>query len=406
MAALVTPRTLKGFRDFFPQEVIKRNYLKQKIVEVFTLYGFEPIETPLLEYLDTFKGNIGEDEKLFFHFLDHGNRAVALRYDQTVPTCRFIAEHRDEIQFPFKRYQIQPVYRAEKPQKGRYREFVQCDADIFGVKGPEADAELIALTIDIYTHLGFKDFVVKINDRALFRKIAYPVIVAIDKLAKIGRSGVIEEIVAKGYSHSEAKNMLDEVLRMQPNDTLNTIFSYLKNAGFSQDHYQFDPSLARSFSYSTGPIWEVTIAGFDQGSVLGGERFDKLVGRFQKEDIPGTGFGLGFPRTFEAMEQFGLFPASLHSVPRVMVSIFSPLYVSSSVRVASQLRESSIATEVYPDTTHDLSRQLKYAVKKGIEYVIIIGEEEEKSHAVTVKELATRTQHSVQHNKLVEFFLK
>ncbi len=404
MAALVTPRTLKGFRDFFPQDVIKRNYLKQKIVEMFTLYGFEPIETPLLEYLETFRGNIGEDEKLFFHFLDNGNRPVALRYDQTVPTCRFIAEHRDKIKFPFKRYQIQPVYRAEKPQKGRYREFVQCDADIFGVVGPEADAQLIALTIDIYTHLGFKDFVVKVNDRSLFKGIDYPVIVAIDKLAKIGTEGVIEEIHTKGYSLIEAKNMLDRVLNAQPNDTLNSIFSYLRAAGFAQDRSVFDPSLARSFSYSTGPIWEVVIAHFEQGSVLGGERFDKLIGRFQKEDIPGTGFALGFPRTYEAMEQFGLFPESLHLAPRVMVSIFSPSYLSSSVRVASLLRKSSIATEIYSDATHDLSKQLKYAVKRDIEYVIIIGEEEEKSHTVTIKELATRTQHSVRQDKLIEFF--
>jgi len=406
MAAFVTPRTLKGFRDFFPQDVIKRNYLKQKIVEMFTLYGFEPIETPALEYLDAFQGNIGEDEKLFFHFLDHGNRAVALRYDQTVPTCRFIAEHRDEIQFPFRRYQIQPVYRAEKPQKGRYREFVQCDADIFGVKGPEADAELIALTIDIYRHLGFKDFVVNINDRALFQGIPYPVIVAIDKLVKIGREGVIAEIIAKGYSQGEAKHMLDTVLQMQPNETLSSIFSYLKNAGFSQDNYTFDPSLARSFSYSTGPIWEVTIAGFEQGSVLGGERFDKLIGRFQKEDIPGTGFGLGFPRTYEAMEQFGLFPDSLRAEPRVMVSVFSPQFLASSIKVASLLRKSSFATAVYPDITHDLSRQLKYAAKRGIAYVIIIGEEEEESHTVTVKELATRTQQTMQFGELIHYLSK
>ena len=406
MAQLVTPRTLKGFRDFFPQEVIRRNYLKQKIVDMFTLYGFEPIETPVLEYLETFQGNIGEDEKLFFHFLDHGKRSVALRYDQTVPTCRFIAEHRDVLQFPFKRYQIQHVYRAEKPQKGRYREFLQCDADIFGVQGSEADAELIALTIDIYMHLGFKDFVVKINDRSLFQGIAYPVIAAIDKLSKIGRDGVIDEIQAKGYTQSEAKNMLDKVLNAKINDTLTSIFSYLKNAGFSQDHYMFDPSLARSFNYSTGPIWEVVISGFDQGSVLGGERFDKLVGRFQKDDIPATGFGLGFPRTYEAMEQFGLFPTSLSSSPRVLVSIFSPSYITSSISAATLLRKSSIPTEMYPDSTHALSRQIKYALKKGIRYVVIIGEEEKKSHTVTVKELATRSQYSIKQSELIQFLSK
>ena len=170
---LIEPRILKGFRDFTAEEVIKRNYLKRKIVEVFELYGFEPLETPAIEYLETFTGNIGADENLFFKFEDQGGRSVALRYDQTVPTCRYVAQNINSLQLPYKRYQIQSVWRAEKPQKGRYREFVQCDADIFGVSGWEADAEVIALTLDIYKNLGFENYTVKINDRALFKDIPY-----------------------------------------------------------------------------------------------------------------------------------------------------------------------------------------------------------------------------------------
>jgi len=203
MTKKIIPRTLKGFRDFLPSEIFKREFLKKNITEVFELYGFEPIETPALEYLETFAGNIGEEEKLFYNFTDQGGREVALRYDQTVPTCRLVAQHTDKIQLPFKRYQIQTVWRAEKPQKGRYREFLQCDADIFGVAEAEADAEVMALSLNIYQKLGFKEYILKVNDRSLFADIPYKVIVAIDKLAKIGRDGVIEEIIKKGYTRNK-----------------------------------------------------------------------------------------------------------------------------------------------------------------------------------------------------------
>src|SRR3989344_9586614 len=210
----ITPQILKGFRDFLPIEAMKRQYVINIIRKTFELYGFEPLETPAIEYLEVFTGNIGEDEKLFYKFEDSGGRKVALRYDQTVPTCRLIAQYPDKITLPFKRYQIQTVWRAEKPQKGRYREFLQCDADIFGVDGSTADGETIALSIDIYKNLGFKKPIAIINDRELYKDIPYKAIVAIDKLEKIGDEGVIKELVEKGYKKEEAGSLLDSVKRI------------------------------------------------------------------------------------------------------------------------------------------------------------------------------------------------
>ena len=264
------PQTLKGFRDFLPEKAIQRIYLIDKIRSVFERFGFQPIETPALEYLETFTGNIGEDEKLFFKFEDQGGRKVALRYDQTVPTARFIAQYRNNLTLPFKRYQIGSVWRAEKPQKGRFREFLQCDADIFGVSSPQADAEVIALTLALFQTLGFKDYVVKVNDRAIFKDMPYEIIVAVDKLKKIGREGVIEEMVKKGQAPDKAVSLLNAILNASPNETIKSIFSYLEDYGFEKKNFLFDPTIARSFNYSTGPIWEVVIPGYEGGSVLGG----------------------------------------------------------------------------------------------------------------------------------------
>lgn len=401
MSSKIKPQTLKGFRDFLPQQALKRQFLIEKIREVFELYGFEPIETPALEYLETFTGNIGEDEKLFFKFEDQGGRQVALRYDQTVPTCRFIAQYKNQIIFPFKRYQIQSVWRAEKPQKGRYREFLQCDADIFGLSQPEADAEIIALTLDLYKNFGFKDFVVKINDRALFKDIPYPVIVAVDKINKVGKEKVIAEIVNKGYSNKKALEFLNLVTKIKPNEKLEIIFSYLKNSDFSQDNYRFDPSIARSFNYSTGPIWEVVIPGYTAGSVLGGERYDKLIGRFQDQDMSGTGFAIGFDRTFEAMEQFGLFP-DCKTLTQILVTVFSRDLFQESQKIAAYLRRQKIKTDIFLDPETRLDKQLKYADKKGIPYVVIIGPDEIEKKIVKLKDMKMGIQKRLSLEEIVK----
>ena len=220
---MIIPQTLKGFRDFLPEDAMKKQFVTDTVRKAFDLYGFDPLETPAIEYLETFTGNIGEDEHLFYKFKDQGGRDVALRYDQTVPTCRLIAQYPDKISLPFKRYQIQTVWRAEKPQKGRYREFLQCDADIFGINQYTADGEVIALSIDIFLKLGFKNIKAVINDRELYKDIPYKAIVAIDKLEKIGTEGVLGELEKKGFSLNDSKVLLNNVKTLKPNERISNI---------------------------------------------------------------------------------------------------------------------------------------------------------------------------------------
>lgn len=392
--------TLKGFRDFPPSQALQRQWLEKKIRRIFELWGYDPIETPTLESLDLFSGQIGEDEKLFFSFEDQGGRQVALRYDQTVPTCRFVGQNRQQLAFPFKRYQIQPAFRAEKPQKGRYREFLQCDADIFGLDSPLADAELIALSLDIFRRLGFPKAKVLINDRQLLKDIPYPAIAAIDKLSKIGPSGVIKEMIGKGINENDAKQYLQTIQNLKPNQTINTILDYLKQLGFPSDWYQFDPTIARSFSYSTGPIWEVVIPGFNGGSVLGGERFDKLVLDISGQEVPATGFGLGFDRTLEAAIQLGIAP-QFSTLSSVLISPLDSNSLSYSLAVSQQLRDAGINTELYPDPNAKIQKQLKYANKKGIPFVAIIGDQELKNKTVTLKDMAKGAQETLSVSELV-----
>lgn len=392
--------TLKGFRDFPPSQALQRQWLEKKIRRIFELWGYDPIETPTLESLDLFSGQIGEDEKLFFSFEDQGGRQVALRYDQTVPTCRFVGQNRQQLAFPFKRYQIQPAFRAEKPQKGRYREFLQCDADIFGLDSPLADAELIALSLDIFRRLGFPKAKVLINDRQLLKDIPYPAIAAIDKLNKIGPSGVIKEMIGKGINENDAKQYLQTIQNLKPNQTINTIIDYLKQLGFPSDWYQFDPTIARSFSYSTGPIWEVVIPGFNGGSVLGGERFDKLVLDISGQEVPATGFGLGFDRTLEAAIQLGIAP-QFSTLSSVLISPLDSNSLGYSLIVSQQLRDAGINAELYPDPNAKIQKQLKYANKKGIPFVAIIGDQELKNKTVTLKDMAKGAQETLLVSELV-----
>lgn len=403
MKKKIKPQTLKGFRDFLPEEAIKRQYLADQLRQVFERWGYDPIETPALEYLETFSGQIGEGEKFFYKFQDQAGRWVALRYDQSVPTARLVAQYQDIIPFPFKRYQIQPAWRAEKPQKGRYREFVQADADIFGVAGPEADAEIIALSMDIYRSLGFKKIRTLINDRSFFSDIPYPAIVAIDKLKKIGEAGVLQEMKSKGISNYQAKQYLQTVVDFKPSLTIKKIFSYLQTMSFPDDWYQFEPTLARSFSYSTGPIWEIEIPGFAAGSVLGGERFDQLVGQFSQENVAATGFGLGFDRTLEAMEQFGLITMP-KTKTQVLVTVFSPDWLEESIRLTLLLHSIKVNAEIYSDPKAKLDKQLKYADRKGIPWVIILGPEEIEKKNVTLKNLKTGKQETIKLKNLSSAF--
>jgi len=381
-----TIQPLKGFRDLLPDDAKKRQWVKNIMVEVAESFGYEPIETPTLEPLGLFEGEIGEDEKLFFKFEDQGGRNVALRYDQTVPTCRFVGNNLNKIVFPFRRYQFQNVFRAEKPHKGRYREFTQFDVDIFGVKDPTADAEVMAVNLDTYLKIGFKKPIIVFNNRDLMKDIPYPAIVAIDKLKKIGRQGVITDMVDKGIDKNQAVKYLDYIQNIKPDETIRIITSYLENAGFSKEFYRFEPTLARSFSYSQGPIWEIVIEDYTVGSVGGGERYDGMMQRLTGQDIPATGIAYGFDRTVEAADQFGLIPS--RSVSRVLVIFFSNDLQDQTLQVAKQLRQAGINTELYP-IADKLGKQLKYADRKGIPYVVVIGPDEAKSNVVKLKDMKT-----------------
>ena len=363
------------------------------MIEVAEKWGYEPIESPTLEPYSLFKGEIGEDEKLFYKFTDNGGREVMLRYDQTVPTCRYVANNFNELTFPFKRYQIQSVFRAENSQRGRYREFTQFDVDIFGVASPTADAEVIAENLDTYLKIGFKKPVIVFNSRDLMKGIPYEAIVAIDKLKKIGRDGVIADMVSKGIELSQANIYFDQVKNIKPDENIKTIVSYLEKSGFSSEFYRFEPTLARSFSYSQGPIWEIVIEDYTVGSVGGGERYDGMMERLTGMKIPATGIAFGFDRTVEAAEQLGLIPSAKTNTC-VLVTTFDPSLLRQSLQVATSLRQAGINTEVYP-AQEKMEKQLKYADKKGIPYAVILGEDEVAKNVVTVKNLVTREQKTV-----------
>ena len=387
----IEPRTLPGFRDFLPLEAQKRQWLRGKLTEILQSWGYDPIETPTLEYLELFSGQIGDDEKLFFKFEDQGGRQVALRYDQTVPSVRVVAQYQNQIVKPFKRFQIQSTFRAEKPQKGRYREFVQCDADIFGDPSPYADAEVIALSLDIYRQLGFKQAKVLINDRTLLKDLPYEALVAIDKIKKIGEENVIREMQSKGLDLKNARAYLRLIKELKPNETIKVIFEYLKSYGFDESWYEFDPTIARSFAYSQGPIWEVVTPEYNGGSVLGGERYDGLFKSLYGVEMSGTGFGLGFDRTLEAADQLELVPTK-KTASQVLVSVFSKGLFNKSIEITKILRDQLINAETYPNPLTKLDKQLKYADQKGIPFVVIIGPDEAKNNLVTLKNLLTKTQ--------------
>ena len=387
----MTTQPLKGFRDFLPEQALKRQWLKDRMIEVFESWGYDPVETPTLEPLSIFEGQIGDDEKLFYKFKDAGKRDVALRYDQSVPIARFMAENKEKVGLPFRRYQIQPVFRAEKPQKGRYREFIQCDADIFGVASVLADAEVIAVGLDIYRKLGFKNAKVLVNDRALLKGFPYEAVSAIDKLKKIGEQGALDEMVSRGISKSDATMYLDKIRSLKPNENINFILDYLSKQGFDKSWYKFDPTIARSFSYSSGPIWEIVITDLESGSVLGGERFDGLVESISGKKIEATGFGLGFDRTLEAAETLGLIP-DLKTKAQVLVTIFDENLVNNSAGISSTLRDFGLNVEMYPNPTDKLSKQIKYAISKGIKWVVICGPDEISQSKITVKNLVLNEQ--------------
>lgn len=385
---MIKAQTLKGFRDFLPEQANARQFVMGKIIETFRLFGFEPLETPALEFAETLKGKYGEEEKLIYEFETKGGDQVALRYDQTVPLARVIAQY-PELPKPFKRYQIQPVWRGENTQKGRYREFMQCDADIIGSSSPLADAEVLNLILEIYKYLKL-EVIIKINDRTNFAQLDKKYVAAIDKLEKIGESAVLEEMVTKGIAKGDAEMTLKELQSKPMTENLTLIFDSLKQMGADMSKIKYEPTLARGLDYYTGIIFE-TIAEGSTGSICSGGRWDNMIGAFSGQDLPAVGFGLGFDRTIEVLQAQGLLP-NLSSSAKVLVTIFSKELEQKSIDVVSHLRQEDINTELWLDPEAKLDKQLKYADQKGIPYVLIIGPEEAETEKVTLKNLKSQTQ--------------
>lgn len=411
----IKPQTLKGFRDFLPEEAIKRQYVIDKLRTVFERYGFEPLETPALEYSSILLGRYGEEaDKLIYQFKDRGGRSVALRYDQTVPLARVVAQYKNDLPIPFKCYQIQPVWRADKPQAGRFREFLQCDADIVGTKSLLADAEIIVLAAKSLENLGIKNFQILINDRrSIFDILAdagitqnwkkkFSIIRSLDKLEKIQEKGVKKELIKKGLSREQASNLLKRIQEAQPSKSLNQIRNSLKRFGLSENKIVIAPTLARGLDYYTGMIFEVQINGYSKGSVAGGGRYDTLIGFFTEKYLPAVGFSFGFDRLVEAMEQLKLFP-SKKTPAQVLVTAFSPELLEESIKLTSILRSIEVNTDLYPDPEAKLDKQLKYADRKGISYAIIIGPDEVKNKQVTIKNLKTGEQQTLKVEELKKY---
>lgn len=391
-------QTLKGFRDFLPADARKRQYVIDTLRRVFKLYGFEPLETPALEYEKVLMGKYGEEgNKLMYRFTDNGGRRVALRYDQTVPLARVVAQYDSKLPSPFRRYQIQPVWRAENTQKGRYREFMQCDIDIAGADSALADAEIVACTLDAVKKLGFTTLAMNINDRTLFEGIDAKYLIVVDKLPKIGREAAEKELAEKGMPNSEVESFMDKITSLTPSENLNKLFAYLEEMGIEREKdFIFNPLIVRGLDYYTSTIFELVDRDNPSLSLAGGGRYDNLIGIFANQTIPATGLAFGFDRLLETMEARGLFPDELKfATPTVLVTVFSPELTQESVKISSVLRESGVNTELFPDETTKMEKQLKYADKRAIPYVIILGSEEAEKGTVVLKNMQAKTQETL-----------
>jgi histidyl-tRNA synthetase len=393
----------KGFRDFLPQKSLQRNFLIEKLKTLFERFGFDPLETPTLEYAEVLLGKYGEEaDKLIYIFEDRGGRKLGLRYDQTVPLARVVSQYQN-LPKPFKRYQIQSVFRAENPQKGRFREFIQADIDIVGEESLLAEAEIIVVSLKIFKELGFKKIKIFINDRKNFENLDKKVISAIDKLEKVGEEKVIEEIAKeKTISNDEAKAILNQIKNKKPNETILKLFSLLKTYDLKEEEdFVFKPTLARGLDYYTGIIFEAVDDNYKGGSLGGGGRYDNLIGIFLENSIPACGFAFGFDRLLEAGNELNLFPKK-STATKVLVTIFSKDFIEKSIKVATVLREKNINTELFLNPEKKLDKQLKYADKKGIPYVLILGEEEAKKNVVKLKDLKTGKQQEVTLEQLIK----
>jgi len=415
-------------RDFLPEDVRRREYVIGVIKRVYERYGFEPLETPAVENLETLMGKYGEEgNQLIFKILKRGEHEasgqadLALRYDLTVPLARVIAHHQAKLPKLFKRYQIQPVWRADRPARGRFREFYQCDVDALGSTSPVIEAELCVAVSDVLTALKFDDFEVRLNHRqvlaAWLTRLLVPddrhgaFLIALDKLDKVGVEGVVEELGQRGFDKKTQiafRNTIGAVDKAEflewhksrswadiggaAFDNLIRIRDLVQGTS-AEGRLRFEPSLARGLSYYTGAIMELNVPDL-AGSLGGGGRYDNLVGMFLGQNVPACGFSLGLERILVVMAERGMFPEGLATTPAdVMVAVFDAADAPHAVRVASALRAAGLRVLVYPDADK-IGKQIKYADGVGIPFVAILGSDEIAKGTVTVKHLSAQTQHT------------
>ncbi len=406
------PQTLKGFRDFLPQDQRIRDYLNHRIKQTFEVFGFEPLATPTLEYASLLLGKYGQEaDKLVYTFEDKGKRHIGLRYDQTVPTARILSQYQHQLPKYFRRYQIQNVFRAEKPQHGRYREFTQADIDIFGTNSTLADAEILACSYAVFENLQLSQAILKINHRQLLfdqlqpfatSKVSiFSLIQSVDKLDKLSHSEVVQELINKGLPADQAKKALQILQQTTPNDNLKLIIQQAKQLGVPAQNLQFSPTLARGLDYYTGMIFEIALPQTGLGSLAGGGRYDHLIQTLGGPDIPAVGMAIGFDRTLEALQQLKLLPP-LDSTAQVLLTVIDSNHLDKVLQLAHQLRSRQIKLEVYPNPQDKFRKQLQYALKKNIPYLLIVGENEVKTNQITLKNLKTRQQQTLSLNKVIK----
>ena len=447
------PSIPKGTRDFSPVEMTRRNYMFDTIKEVFRNFGYAPLETPAMENLSTLMGKYGEEgDKLLFKILNSGDfmdkvtpeqiagssAALAtkicekgLRYDLTVPFARFVVQHQSEIAFPFKRYQVQPVWRADRPQKGRYREFYQCDVDAIGSRSLLYEAELVEIVESVFGKLGI-NVVLKLNNRKILFGIAeaighadkmIDITVAIDKLDKIGLENVEKELLERGIDQpaieklkpilllegtTEEKlatlrtTLAESATGLKGVEEMEELFGLIADNG-TELEIELDLSLARGLNYYTGAIFEVKAKDYQIGSICGGGRYDDLTGIFGLPDTSGVGISFGADRIYDVMLGLGLFPEEAQMTTKVLFINFGGAERTASLRLLKQLRKAGILSDIYPDSAK-MKKQMEYANKRAIPFVIIVGESEAAECVATVKNMAEGTQEKVAFDRLVEYF--
>ncbi len=423
-------RPARGMRDFLPEDVRRRQYVIDVVRRVYERYGFEPLETPALENIETLTGKYGEEgNKLIFKVLRRGEHEssgeadLALRYDLTVPLARVVAAHRGTLPKFFKRYQIQPVWRADRPARGRFREFYQCDVDSIGSTSPVVEAEMISAVSEVLKTLGFSDFVVQLNHRALLtamldtsgveRSRHTDALIALDKLDKIGRDGVIAEMVGRGITRDAAAGALDRATSDRlpvgsgAAENIAEIIALCENTP-AASHVQFTPRLARGLSYYTGAIMEIGVEGI--GSLGGGGRYDGLIGMFSGEEIPACGFSLGLERILVVMAERSMFPPEVQVASTdVLVALFEDKdsgltrqLESEGLKLAGELRQGGLRVELYPEPD-GIGRQFKYAGAKGTTWGVVVGGDELAAGTVTVRNLKTRQQVTIPRDTLLSY---